>query len=114
MNVIAEKRPEGFVLVSDDTYKDILAGPFQTPDELKATAVDLHLSIKNSDFVKPTTVRKTIKQLQMGTLFRINNGWYRLLKHDGRNSILEVVGEKTQTTLPSRTEVTQISVLSLQ
>lgn len=111
IEVLAEKTAEGWVLQTADNAKDTLAGPFATLDESLQTAIDLDLIVKHT---LKTPKRQKIKQLAIGTLFRIDDSWYRYIKCDGEKALLDVVGEKSQTSLPVNTEVSQVSVLSLK
>ena len=58
-----------------------------------------------------------IWELNMGDLFRINDYWYRLLKHNKKLAVLEVIGTKEAgviktVDLPLDTEISELSVLN--
>ena len=55
-----------------------------------------------------------VAELEPPCLFRIDDYWYRLVKHKKRVSIAYVVGQSREVDLDPAQEVTEISVRSLQ
>lgn len=121
IDVLAIKTPEGWILQTTDEYKDTLAGPFKSTEDAETEAISLDLSILNAKELAPVAVfatpiktrKKRIPNLTIGDLFRVDTYWYRLKGVDAKNCSVEVVGEGRNTTLPSSTEVTAVSVLSM-
>ncbi len=128
IEVNVRKDSDGFVLVTTDEFKDVLAGPFKDSAETLQAAKDLDLTIKLlaatpvilaetvSDKPQTTPTKKRAKRvpnLNAGDLFRVGTYWYRLLRCDGKACDVEVVGEGKQTQLPLDTEITEVSVLSM-
>lgn len=104
-----------WVLTTADAAEDILA---DFPDEESAIlgALDLDLNI----IPKPVPAQPKKKQvklardMEIGHLFRVANMWYRMVKFEGKDCIVDVVGENAQIKLVGGTQVTEISVLSLK
>lgn len=103
---LAKSTSAGFVLVTNDSAQDELAGPFTSYEELEIAADDIGV-----DFV-PLRRGMRLRDMTLGMLFRVDGYWYRLANKEGKQALLDVVGEKCQETLPWTTEVTEISVLS--
>lgn len=111
ISVTIEKTDDGWVLQTADDFKDIIGGPFANKDEVRAAAKELNLYIIKQD------KNVTVGSLPVGTLFRIDDHWYRLQQHSGKKSIVYIVGEsvdKRTDTIQASTAVSQISVLSLK
>ncbi len=101
---------EGWVLVTADQPPDILAGPVATEAALASLAAELDLVL-----LVPKAARTCrVKDLEMGTLFRIKDNWYRVASRSKTETTVDVVGEKRQTTLPNNESITEISVMSLK
>lgn len=109
ISVTAEKSVEGWVLVSADEFKDILAGPTATEEEIRSVAKELDLSILSTKRQKS----KVISQVGIGTRFRVDEFWYALVKLDGKKAILRTLGTSDEASLPANTPVTEISILDL-
>lgn len=117
MNVILKKNSSGIVILTDDDAQDEIAGPF--PDELAASDAAKAMGLKIQPQFKFVTGRtskttKHVKDLQPRDLFRVENLWYRVIEHKGKETLLDVVGQKRQDTLPGSTEISEVSVLSLR
>ena len=135
IEVNIRKDSDGFVLVTTDEFKDVLAGPFKDSTETLQAAKDLDLTIKLMSSTpviltesSPTGRAETKPELQqipvkkrakrvpnlaVGDLFRVGTYWYRLLRCDEKSCDVEVIGEGKQAKLPLDTEVTEVSVLSM-
>jgi len=132
IEVTLETTPEGFTLVTADEFKDIIAGPFQGTQEAIDAAAELDLEIKEQHIepakseamIEPIAVpasvvpvvrkrAKRIPNLNVGDLFRVGGNWYRLIKCDAKVCDVEVVGEKSTAQLKVDTEISEVSVLSL-
>lgn len=118
IDVNIDKQPDGFVLLTVDEFKDILAGPYVSVEDCLESAIELSLHVLNSDKYKVTKLGpargNTLKSLDVGCLLRIENGWYRKLSNDGSNTVLSVVGQIDKTIkMPGSTRAAQISVLNL-
>ena len=108
---LAKSTSTGFLLVTNDTAQDELAGPFKSYEELETAAKEIGVDFAISPKITPKS-RQRLRDLEAGMLFRIDGYWYRLRDKEGKQGTLDVVGEKRQETMPWSTEVTEISVLS--
>lgn len=116
ISVNAVKTSEGWILQTADEYKDALAGPVESEADLRQLAEELQLHVIEPRARKQKPPKTgTVASLPVGTLFRIDDSWYRFLSHvHGNKQVLcEVVGEKRNVDIPANSEVTQISVLNL-
>mgnify|MGYP001562128945 CR=1 FL=1 len=107
ISVSAESTPDGWVLKTFDEFKDVVAGPVDSRNELNKLASELDLVIAGRS-------QRRVGDLNIGTLFRVGTNWYRILAFSGRNASVDVVGESRTDNLKKYLEVTEISVLSLR
>ena len=116
IQVTIEKTAEGLVLRTADDFKDVLAGPACDVGDLRQLAVELELEILEPVKRKQKQKTCTVGSVPDGTLFRIDDRWYRRICHiqGNKKALVEVVGGKCNDDLPISTEITQISVLSLK
>lgn len=102
-----DKRPDGLYLI-DFTTAEVIFGPCDTEATAEELASDLGVEIRP----RGVKASNTIAAMIPGSLFRIKAYWYRLKKHEGRESILDVVGEGREERLPKNTVISEVSVLS--
>lgn len=105
---ICEKSIDGWYIRTADDAKDDLAGPFKSERQALAEATILELTIVHSTAAN-TGIR--VGSMQPGSIFRINEYWYKLLRYDGRDAVAEVLGMKETKKLAIAEKITEVSVL---
>lgn len=115
LQVFATQTERGWFLETADDSKDELAGPFGSEDELLAEADLLDVEILSTQVLTASRPLLIIKDRKPKDLFRVGDDWYRLIVHESRGkSKVEVVGERREIQVPSNTEISEISVLTLR
>ena len=115
--VTLRKDSDGWVLLTADSYQDILAGPFESKITAERESISLGLELPAVVPVPTVTPKSkksvTVNSVAIGCLFRVDSYWYRMAKIGSRECEVSVVGEDRQVKLPSNTEISEVSVLSL-
>ena len=107
--VLLEKSADGWVLITTDEHRDILAGPFTTEIAARQLAVESKLSI-----IQSSKKAIYVHSLSTGCLFHLGMYWYRMVKPGKKECIVDVVGQGRQATLAGADRVREISVLSMK
>ena len=115
LQVFANQTDRGWILETADEYRDELAGPFDDEDAMLAEAGIMDVEIVSTQILTASRSQLIIRERKPNDLFRIDDGWYRLVKHESRGkSTVEVVGENREIQLLSSAAISEISVLTLR
>lgn len=102
---------DGWVLLTVDSGKDVLAGPFTDRIQSEESAKELNLRIVAIHPKIPETIKDCIPE----TVFKTWEGlWYEVKGRNGAMCRVRKLGETVESEIPRSTKVKEISVLSLK
>lgn len=84
----------------------------ESEEQARELAADMDWEITSVKLLPVSPKTPKVSQLKPEDLFRIDGHWYRLIKHENKKAICNVVGTNTTDTISGNTRITELSVLS--